>query len=354
MYTYNLLKIAEIGPGKPALPEPYTCGEYQSLYTTVMKTLVAIPALNEEITVKQVISSVPHKLHGTHVEVLVVDDGSTDSTVAEARDAGAFVISHGRNMGLGTAFRTMLSYAREKGFHFMVTMDADGQFNPEDIPALSRPVIENEADFSTASRFIDPELVPDMPVLKKWGNAKVAKLVSNLANTKIHDATCGFRVYGPKALERMACFSRFTYTQEVLIDIARKGLRIKEIPIEIRGEREHGKSRIASNLWRYAHLSAEAMYSVAHGHSPWRFYGTPAFSLIGIGILLDVFTLSWWFITGMISPFTAFGIGGLFLITFGILLVLFASIADISSANRKMLEEITAMETRRIREKLGN
>ena len=317
-----------------------------------MKMLVAIPALNEDITIKQVISAIPDVINGTCIEVLVVDDGSTDSTVSEARGAGAYVISHGRNMGLGTTFRTMLSYARENGFYFMATMDADGQFNPKDIEVLSAPVIKDETDFSTASRFMDRQLTPKMPALKKWGNARVAKLVSSLANTRIHDATCGFRVYGPKAIERLSCFSRFTYTQEVLIDLARKGLRIKEIPVEIRGEREHGKSRIASNLWRYAHLSIEAMYSVAHGHSPWRFYGTPAFSLIAVGILLDIFTLSWWFITGRISPFTAFGIGGLFLITFGILLVLFASIADISSANRKMLEEITAMETRRIRKEL--
>lgn len=318
-----------------------------------MKTLVAIPALNEEITIKRVISAVPHELHGTRVEVLVVDDGSTDSTAAEAREAGATVISHGRNMGLGTAFRTMLSYAREKGFHFMATMDADGQFNPADLTTLTEPVINNEADFSTASRFIDPELTPDMPALKKWGNARVAKLVSSLASTDIHDATCGFRVYGPGALERIACFSRFTYTQEVLIDVARKGLRIKEIPTEIRGEREHGKSRIASNLWRYAHLSVEAMYSVAHGHSPWRFYGTPAFLLIAGGTLLGLLVLIRWLVVGSISPFTAFGIGGLFMITFGILLLLFASVADISAANRKMLGEIIAMETRRIREELN-
>ncbi len=318
-----------------------------------MKTLVAIPALNEEITIERVVSAIPRQLNGTQVEVLVVDDGSTDSTVKLAKKAGAQVISHGRNMGLGTAFRTMLSYARENGFDFMATMDADGQFNPEDLPALSEPVINDEADFSTASRFMDPALLPTMPKIKKWGNARVAGLVSNLARIKIHDATCGFRVYGPKAIDRVSCFSRFTYTQEVLIDIARKGLRIKEIPTRVRGEREFGKSRIASNLWRYAHLSAEAMYSVAHGHSPWKFYGTPAFSLIGIGVLLDIFTLCWWITTGAIKPFTAFGIGGLFSITFGILLILFASIADISAANRKMLEEITAMETRRIREKLS-
>ncbi|MCD4706953.1 MAG: glycosyltransferase family 2 protein [Candidatus Sabulitectum sp.] len=316
-----------------------------------MKTLVAIPALNEEITIKKLIAAVPRELHGTRVQVLVVDDGSTDSTASEAHEAGAFVISHGRNMGLGTAFRTMLSYARENGFNFMATMDADGQFNPEDLATLTEPVINNETDFSTASRFLNPELTPDMPALKKWGNARVAKLVSSLANTKIQDATCGFRVYGPRTLERVACFSRFTYTQEVLIDVARKGLRIKEIPVKIRGEREHGKSRIASNLWRYAHLSIEAMYSVAHGHSPWRFYGTPAFLLIAGGTLLGLLVLIRWLVVGSISPYTAFGIGGLFMITFGILLLLFASVADISAANRKMLGEIIAMETRRIREK---
>ena len=126
-----------------------------------------------------------------------------------------------------------------------------------------------------------------------------------------------------------------------------------KIPINIRGEREYGESRIASNLLRYAHLSVEAMYSVSHGHSPWRFYGTPAFSLISIGTLLDLMVLVRWLIVGKITPFAAFGIGGLFMITFGTLLLLFASVADISSANRKMLEEITAMETRRIRKKLN-
>jgi glycosyltransferase involved in cell wall biosynthesis len=325
------------------------CAGNLCLYTTAMKTLVAIPALNEEITVAAIVRAVPKEIHSTSVEVLVVDDGSTDSTAAEARNAGATVVSHGRNMGLGTAFRTMLSHARRHGFHFMATIDADGQFDPLDLIELLEPVITGSSDFVTASRFIDPALTPQMPSVKRWGNARVAKLVTSLARTRICDATCGFRAYGPSALERVSCFSRFTYTQEVLIDIARKGLQITELPLRIRGEREHGKSRIASNLWRYAHLSAEAMYSVAHGHSPWRFYGKPAFMLISLGFLMDAFVLVRWLVLGRITPFAAFGIGGLFMITFGILLILFASIADISAANRKMLEEITAMETRRIR-----
>ena len=314
-----------------------------------MKLLVAIPALNEEITLKQVISAIPHEIDSLSVDVLVVDDGSTDSTKAIAEEAGAHVISHGCNMGLGTVFRTMVSYARENGYHFMATIDADGQFNPLDMKALLKPVMDNSADLATASRFRDQRLTPEMPLLKKWGNARVAKLVSSLAGVDLKDATCGFRAYGPRALDRVSCFSRFTYTQEGLIDLARKGLRITEVPLPVKGEREHGKSRIASSLWRYAHLSLEAMYSVAHGHSPWRFYGKPAFILILAGTSLDLFVLIRWLIVGSITPFTAFGIGGLFLITFGILLLLFASVADISAANRKMLEEITAFETRKTR-----
>ena len=314
-----------------------------------MKLLVAIPALNEDVTIKQVISGIPRTIGPLYVDVLVVDDGSTDSTASLAKEAGACVVSHGSNMGLGTVFRTMLSYARENGYHYMVTIDADGQFDPRDIILLVTPALEDSADFVTASRFKDRALTPRMPKLKKWGNARVAKLVSNLAGIHVEDATCGFRVYGPRALDRVSCFSRFTYTQEVLIDIARKGLRIEEVPLSIRGEREHGKSRIASNLWRYGHLSLEAMYSVAHGHSPWRFYGKPAFMLILCGASLDLFVLVRWLVVGKITPYAAFGIGGLFLITFGILLILFASIADISAANRKMLEEITAYETRKRR-----
>ncbi len=314
-----------------------------------MKLLVAIPALNEEVTIKQVISAVPHEIHSLSVDVLVVNDGSTDSTKTFAEQAGASVISHGSTMGLGTVFRTMVSYARENGYHFMVTIDADGQFDPHHIHLLLKPVLDNSADLATASRFRDPGLTPEMPLLKKWGNARVAKLVSSLSGLDLKDATCGFRAYGPRALDRVSCFSRFTYTQEVLIDLARKGLRITEVPLPVKGEREHGKSRIASSLWRYAHLSLEAMYSVAHGHSPWRFYGKPAFILILAGASLDLFVLVRWLTIGRITPYTAFGIGGLFLITFGILLLLFASVADISAANRKMLEEITAFETRKTR-----
>jgi glycosyltransferase involved in cell wall biosynthesis len=320
-----------------------------------MKTqmiLAALPALNEEATIAVVLAGIPREIGGHPVWVLVVDDGSTDRTAELARAAGAFVISHGRKMGLGDAFRTMLGFAREGGYHFLATIDADGQFDPGHLPVLAAPVLSGQFDFATASRFADPSLTPRMPRLKRMGNRWVARLVSRLSGVGVKDATCGFRFYGPRALDKVSCLSRFTYTQEVVIDLAMKGMRIREVPLSIRGERASGKSRIAGNRWRYAVLSTEAMYSVAHGHSPWRIYGGPALVLMGTGVIMDLFVFAHWLSTGRITPFAGLGIGGLFLITFSILLLLFASVADIGSSNRKLLESLLETETKRKRKHL--
>ncbi len=316
------------------------------------RILIALPAYNEEATIADVIQRIPQQpAPGADITVLTVDDGSTDGTVSAARSAGADVISHGRNLGLGETFRTALRYARDGGYHILVTIDSDGQFDPRHIPLLIKPVMDEKADFVTASRFVDPELLPDMPKLKIWGNRRVAKLVGKLSGISIKDATCGFRAYGPAALERLSSFSRFTYTQEVIIDLAGKGLSILEVPVKILGERPVGSSRIASSLWRYAILSLAAMYSISHDHRPWKFYGTPALILMILGTVADLFVFIRWMLTRSIAPYTAVGLGGLFLITFGVLLFLFASLADTASHNRHLIEIIIAEHVRKNRKK---
>ena len=314
------------------------------------RVLVALPALNEEATLAGVIGGIPAGLPGVErLDVLVVDDGSTDGTAEVARKAGARVIGHGRNLGLGEAFRTALRYARRQGCHCLVTMDSDGQFDPSQIPFLLAPIMEGRADLVTASRFADQDLIPEMPAVKLWGNRRVARLVSRLSGVPIADATCGYRVYGPGALERLSSFSRFTYTQEVIIDLAGKGLTILEVPVRVLGTRPVGTSRIASSLWRYAVLSLAAMYSTAHDHRPWRFYGTPAIVLMLLGLAGDGFVFVRWLMTGKVTPFAGVAIAGLFLVTFGVLLLLFASLADTASHNRHLTEEVIAQNVRRSR-----
>jgi glycosyltransferase involved in cell wall biosynthesis len=318
----------------------------------VKKLLVSLPALNEESTVGALVRSVPASIPGIdRVDILVVDDGSTDSTAAEAASAGALVASHGRNRGLGEAFRTALRFARRGGYHWLVTMDADGQFDPAGIPALLEPVLRGRAAMATCSRFMDPAGSRGIPTVKRLGNLMVAAIVSRLSGVEVRDATCGFRAYGPEALELLSSFSRFTYTQEALIDLAWKGFPIEEVALPVRPTRLHGKSRISSNLWRYATLSIGAMYSSAHDHMPWRFYGLPGLLSVIAGLAGELFVLAHWFISSKVTPFKGVAIAGLFLVVIGILLLIVASLADTSSHSRHLLEEIIAENVRRNRDR---
>src|SRR5204863_9360498 len=121
---------------------------------------------------------------------------------------------------------------------------------------LIEPILHGQAEFVTTTRFAKLEFMPHMPAIKKWGNHKVTKMVNFITGKNFTDVSCGFRAYSREAALRLTLFGKFTYTQETMIDAAFKDLAIVEVPLMIRGEREHGQSRVASNLWRYAGKSA--------------------------------------------------------------------------------------------------
>lgn len=234
-----------------------------------LRLLVMMPALNEAATLASVIARIPKSFPGiAEIRVLVVDDGSTDDTVAIARAAGARVISHGRNLGVGIALQTGLAEALRLGVDVAVNIDSDGQFAPEDIAMIVVPVVEGRADFVTASRFLDPALVPDMPGVKKLGNWGMARIISGLIGQRFEDVSCGFRCYGREALLRLVLLGRFTYTQESFLVLSQKGLRMLEMPMKVRGVREFGKSRIASNLFNYAWRTLGIIFGFIRDYSP--------------------------------------------------------------------------------------
>src|SRR5215813_1919153 len=149
--------------------------------TAGLYLLVTIPALNEEQTVGRVVRAVPGSFPGIRrVEVLVVDDGSEDRTAAEAEAAGATVIRHPSIRGVGGAFHSALTYGLDHGADLIVSLDADGQFDPADIPTLIAPVLAGHADFATASRFKDRTLTPQMPRVRLLGNRLMSAFVSHL------------------------------------------------------------------------------------------------------------------------------------------------------------------------------
>lgn len=305
------------------------------------RLLVTMPALNEAATIGQVIRRIPRNIEGiVDIDVLVVDDGSQDGTAAIAEAEGAHVISHSMPKGVGAAFHTILGYGIEHGADLIVTIDSDGQFDPEDIPALIQPILAGRADFVTASRFKDPALVPKMPKLKIWGNRMMSRLISRMIGQKFHDVSCGMRAYDRKAALQLYLIGRFTYTQEVFLSLAFRDMRIVEVPIVVHGEREHGRSRVASNLLRYAFRTSQIILRCYRDYFPLRFFGGVAAIAMILGALLFAFFILNFLRTGRFSPhlWAGFLAGGSVALALAMLHI--GIIGDMMTRHRIYLEEI--------------
>jgi len=304
-----------------------------------MKIVVMIPAYNEEQTIGDVIRGIPRDC-AERVEVLVIDDGSTDNTVEVSYRAGADkVISHNGNKGLGIAFSTGLTNALKMGADIIVNIDADGQFNPGDIPRLTKPIIEGEADMVTCSRFLDKGMIPKMPWIKKFGNNIVTKIVNFLIKQNYTDTQCGFRAYSKDAALKLTIFSGYTYTQEVFLDLINKNCIIKEIPCKVKGER-NGKSRVVNNFFSYGVKVLIILIRTFRDNKPLEFFGSIGLITFSIGFVSGLFLIIRWFLYHVVSPYRSLVSLSALLLTLGFLLLFLALIADMSDRERKILEEI--------------
>src|SRR5881396_1467806 len=315
-----------------------------------MKLVVTIPALNEEATIAQVIAGVPRKIPGvSEVEVIVMNDGSTDRTVERAAEAGALVVNVHNRPGLGKVFGTGLERAMRRGADIIVNIDGDMQFNPADIKTLVVPLLEDRADFVTCTRFADPKLRPQMPVVKYHGNRIVTRIINWVCGgTRFTDVSCGFRAFNREAAYRLTLFGRFTYTQETFIDLFSKGLRMTEVPLKVRGVREHGKSRVASNLWKYATNSLPIILRAMRDIQPLKFFGGIAMFFFIPGILIGGFVTGWYLAKGKTTPYTMLiPISGV-LITLAFLLGVLALLADMLGRHRKISEELLYLARRKV------
>jgi glycosyltransferase involved in cell wall biosynthesis len=321
----------------PAMP----AGAARRLPGEGLWLLVATPALDEERTVGDVVRGVPRQIPGVRaVEVVVLDDGSVDRTAERAEQAGALVLRHASSRGVGFAFHTLLSYGIEHGADLIVSIDADGQFDPADIPALVAPVVSDDADFTSASRFLDPSLVPEMPRIKRWGNRMMSRLISSLAGQSFADVSCGMRCYSRRAAVQLHLLGRFTYTQEVFLNLAFKQLRIREVPIRVRGERQFGESRVAGNLWRYALRTAQIIFRCYRDYHPLRFFGGLALALTVPALGLGGFLLWHYVTTGSFSPHKWAGFTAGALLVLAVLALQIGVIGDMLNRHRIYLEEL--------------
>ena len=310
--------------------------------------VVVLPALNEERTVGEVLEAIPRAIPGIdRVQAVVVDDGSTDATAEVARQAGARVVSHPSRRGVGAAFATGIDTALHMGADYIVNMDADGQFDPADIPALLAPLLEGRAEFATCTRFGKKEYVPEMPWVKNWGNRMMCRIINWIIwGADFTDVSCGFRAYTRETALRLNLFGQFTYTQESFIDLAAKGVRMVEVPLRVRGVREFGKSRVASSLWRYGTNALLIILRSMRDIRPLKFFGLIAAGLLALGLSLGVFVLGWWAATGGTTPFRSVLIGSATFLMLGFVVGVLALLADMIGRLRRRQEELLLIARR--------
>lgn len=304
-----------------------------------MKLIVNLPAYNEEKKIGSTIKKIPRTIRGaSEVFVQVIDDGSKDKTVQAAREAGAdFVFSHKVNRGIGVTFRTALEKALENGADIMVNMDADGQFDPNDIEKIVTPILEGKADLVSASRFSGKK-AKNMPAIKKFLNFIGAWIIGKFMNSEIEDLTCGFRGYSREALLRLSPVGGFTYTQETIIDAIGKNLKIHWVPVEVTYF-EGRKSRVVKSIFSYMNSSIRLILKAVRDVRPMRFFGGPGVALILVSLVLFGYFAIMYFQNFKITPFRNILLLAAFLLIVGIQFVVFAFIADMIKSTRKVIED---------------
>lgn len=302
------------------------------------KVIIYMPAFNEEDTIFKVIQSINIKRKNIAVEILVIDDGSTDKTVVEASKTKAKIISHHFNKGVGKAFDTALDHAMKNNVDALVSIDADGQFNLNQIDEFLNVILDNEADFCIGNRF-SCKKPKNMSSIKYWGNKQVNRIISFIGKEKIEDASCGFRAYSKKSLYNLNLHGSFTYTHEVILDLLDKGLKLKQIPVKVYYFNDR-ISRVANNIFIYAYRSMKIVFKCYKDYKPLRFFLFISGFIFLLSLIGSLFVFYHWFNTGQITPYKSIGIISLALLGMSLLLTIFAFLADMLNRIRRNQEKI--------------
>ena len=304
-----------------------------------LRLIVQIPCLNEVETLPLALADIPRHIPGVdRVEVLVIDDGSTDGTAQAAQGLGVdHIVRHPHPRGLAAAFQTGIDTALSLGADIIVNTDGDNQYPQAEIPRLIAPILRDEADIVIGDR--QPTRIAHFSLLKRllqgWGSW-VVRLASG---TLVPDATSGFRAFSREAALRLNLFTRYTYTLEMIIQAGKKGLRTAHIPITTNPTAR--ESRLIHGEWNYVKRSAATIVRLYALYEPLR-----TFSLIGLpfvlvgAVLIGRFVFFYLFgqAEGVARYLQSVFIGGTSLII-GFLIFLFGILADLIGANRTLLEE---------------
>jgi glycosyltransferase involved in cell wall biosynthesis len=303
---------------------------------------VYLPAFNEAETIGSVLDTVPPAIAGiTDLSVIVVDDGSTDGTAEVVERRGVRVVRHGRNLGTGRAFVSGVQAALDEGADIIVGMDADGQFAPHDIPALVAPIVRGDADVALCTRFgSHSALTGRMPVMKRFGNWLLCRIISLTVGQRFTDVSCGFRAFTRDAALRVDIHSDFEYIHESLLTWRRFGKRVVEVELPVRAERAFGKSRVMASVGTYGLRAGPVLIGAIRDYSPLKFFGSLSIVAFVVSMGIGIAVFVHWLRTGETVPYTQFitvSVGGVLL---SVLLGAVALLADLIGRLKFQVEEL--------------
>ena len=289
-----------------------------------MFIIACIPAYNEERNIAKTIRNVAKFVN----QVIVCDDGSTDNTVSEAENTGAYVIKLQKNAGKGAALKEIFKFAKSSNIDIMITIDADGQFVPEEIPLLLKPIIEKKSDIVVGYRFDDKT---EMPKYRKIGNKFLDKITNLAENIGVRDTQSGFRSYSKKAVEIINFKADgFGADSEILIDAIQKKLKISEEKVTViynTGGRTSTKNPISHTV----EVITSVVEKIALKH-PLKYIGIPGIVLIFTSIIFGINLTTMFNETGYFSiPITFIVLGTLVV---GVMMILMSILLYSVGMNR--------------------
>jgi len=304
-----------------------------------MKLIIQIPCYNEEEVLQTTLADLPKEIEGIDtIETLIVDDGSTDGTVAVAHKNGVHhVLSFKHNRGLARAFAAGIERCLELDADIIVNTDADNQYRGKDIPKLVKPILHGEADIVVGDRQTDKirSFSPIKKLLQKVGSA----FVSRLSNARIADTVSGFRAYSREAALHINILTEFSYTVENLIQLGTD--RFKIVSVSISTNEALRKSRLHKGT---AHFIASQLRTIIRSYAMYK--ALKVFTIVGFFFLLPGLLLGFRFLyffvlsSGKATGHIQSLIFAAVLIIIAFILFMLGIIADLISDNRKLIEKL--------------